>query len=169
MPSGDAVVTASTARVSVFGLLAFALVICGCRTDRTMTVSAVRPSDAAGAYLTGFGLSSEKLWVVPDNDLKRIGTEIRRHIKELNRGVGGALISTIAANLDNYFAECLGFVVRGERQVFCNVIRLPTNEISPRSEEFTALFDGASDALKVILAPTLEVIDLERQDRRTGP
>jgi hypothetical protein len=145
-------------------LLLFAVYGCSWGEPR-MATSAVVPSEAAASYVAGQDIKFESLWSVPAGNLKRIGAQIVRYVRERNRGDKGDLMSSIAPEIDKYFAECVGINIRGDRQIFCNVIRHPTGEIRPQSEAFTGLFDGGVNTLKVILAPTLDVIYFETQDR----
>jgi hypothetical protein len=135
-----------------------------CGKGSRIVTAAVKPNPEVASYVAAQQIKFDELWLVPSTDVERIGSQIYRYVRETNRGVGGPLISSVSAHLDRYFAECVGLVVRGERQIFCNVIHLPSDEIDPKTTEFTGMFDGGANALRVILAPTLEVIDFEQQD-----
>jgi hypothetical protein len=137
----------------------------GCGKGPRIVTSAVKPNSEAASYVAAQQIKFDELWLVPSTDVERIGSQIYRYVQDTSRGVGGSLISSVSAHLDKYFAECVGLVVRGDRQIFCNVIRLPSDEIEPQTMGFTGMFDGGANALRVILAPTLEVIDFEQQDR----
>lgn len=173
MSAGDAVVVIASGRqrrcalTQVVLLCAFGTAIAGsdsCSSYRRIATSGVTPNTEAASYLAFHRIQFDELWRVPPADLERIGSQIYRYVRETSPGVGGTLAASVSAHLDKYFAECVGLLVRGDRQIFCNTIHLPDNTIAPQSDSFTGVFDGGANALTVIMTPALDIIVFERQD-----
>jgi hypothetical protein len=128
-----------------------------------MTVVAMMPGAEARSFLTDYPIRFEEMWPISVEDSSVIGQKIGAFVWQQKGPLRKPLHVSVQERFADYSAECIGIVVRGERQVFCNLVRLFPGLPGREEGRFTEVFDAGAGAIDVILAGNWEVVAFEQR------